>query len=91
MNNVKNKRAKIFIPTKVYENLGDQAESIIRKGLLTLRIQILAHETLSLKERITYLKKRVKELPNDIKRDERMLEELIEDQEKLEALLNGKG
>ncbi|MEM3616849.1 MAG: hypothetical protein QXJ31_02935 [Candidatus Bathyarchaeia archaeon] len=90
MSNGKDKRVKIIIPAQLYEKLGNQVEEIIRKGLLTLKIQFLTQEVRSLEERIAYIRERIKELPNDIKREERMLKELIEDQKKLEAILNRK-
>ncbi|MEM3770662.1 MAG: hypothetical protein QXG76_05710 [Candidatus Bathyarchaeia archaeon] len=90
MSKGEDKRVKIIIPTQLYENLGDQTENIIRKGLLTLKIQFLVQEVRSLEERIAYLRKRITELPNDIKREERMLNELIEDRKKLETILNRK-
>jgi len=84
------KHVKIVIPTQLYESIKDNAENIIHRGLLTLKIQCLEEETLSLEKRIEYLKRRVKELPGDIKREEEMLNELIEDQKKLETLLYAK-
>jgi len=84
------KRVKIVIPTQLYESIKDNAENIIHRGLLTLKIQCLEEETRSLEKRIEYLKRRVKELPGDIKREEEMLNELIEDQKKLETLLYAK-
>ncbi|MEM3873631.1 MAG: hypothetical protein QXU45_00630 [Candidatus Bathyarchaeia archaeon] len=90
MSKGEDKRVKIIIPARLYEKLGNQAEEIIRKGLLTLKIQFLAQEVQSLEDRIAYLRKRIAELSDDIKREERMLNELIEDQKKLENILNRK-
>ncbi|MGC9094338.1 MAG: hypothetical protein ACP5IM_01840 [Candidatus Bathyarchaeia archaeon] len=91
MSKSKNELIKIIVPTHLYEKIRDQAESIIRKGILTLKIQCLEREVQSLEERIAYLKKRLEELPDDVKREERMLNELIEDQKKLETFLSRKG
>jgi cell division protein FtsB len=91
MSKNKRKRVKIAVPTQLYESIKDNAENIIHRGLLTLKIQCLEEEIQSLEKRIEYLKRRVRELPSDIKREEGMLNELIEDQKKLETLLYGKG
>jgi predicted HTH domain antitoxin len=90
MSKNKGKSVKIAIPTQLYESIKDNAENIIQRGLLTLKIQCIEKEIQSLERRIEYLKRRVRELPGDIKREEELLNELIEDQKKLETLLYGK-
>jgi len=90
MSKNKGKSVKIAIPTQLYESIKDNVGNIIKRGLLTLKIQCLEEEIQSLERRIEYLKRRVRELPGDIKREEELLNELIEDQKKLEILLYGK-
>jgi predicted HTH domain antitoxin len=90
MSKNKGKSVKIAIPTQLYESIKDNVGNIIQRGLLTLKIQCLEEEIRSLERRIEYLKRRVRELPGDIKREEELLNELIEDQKKLEILLYGK-
>lgn len=91
MSKNREKKVRLPVPIDLYRNIGNQVGKIVKKGLLSLKVQRLEQEIRSLEERIEYLRKRVDELPKDIEREERIINELIEDRETLSILLHKKG
>ncbi|MEM3577154.1 MAG: hypothetical protein QXX51_01690 [Candidatus Bathyarchaeia archaeon] len=80
---------KLPIPAYLYEKIGNQETlmNLVKKGLLSFRIHVLEQEIRSLTKQIENLRKQVTELPDEIKRMEKILDEMIKDNNVLETLL----
>ncbi|MGC8895381.1 MAG: hypothetical protein ACP5LB_01250 [Candidatus Bathyarchaeia archaeon] len=83
------KKLQLQIPTHLYEKIENQetAINLIKKGLLAFRIHVLEQENRALTKQIENLKKQVNELPDEIKRIETILNEMLKDNNVLETLL----
>lgn len=83
---------KLPIPAHLYEKIGNQetAINLIKRGLLSFRIHVLEQEIRSLTKQIENLRKQVTELPGEIKRMEKILDEMLKDNNALEILLRQK-
>jgi len=82
--------AKLSVPEDLYERIGTQEKivQLVKIGLLSSIIASLEREVDDLVERKKALEKHIVELPDEIERLRKSLEELLQDQKTLEILLN---
>jgi chaperonin cofactor prefoldin len=86
------KKLQLPIPKHLYEKIGNHevAVNLIKKGLLSFGIHVLEQEIRSLTKQIENLRKQANELPDEIKRMENILNEILKDNIVLETLLRQK-
>jgi predicted nucleic acid-binding Zn-ribbon protein len=85
-------RSRSAFSSELYQKAGSEENAIkfAKIGLLTMRVVSLERELADLAKRIDQSKKRITELPCEIRRSEKLLAEVIADQRMLESLESGK-
>jgi predicted nucleic acid-binding Zn-ribbon protein len=85
-------RLRSAFSSELYQKVVSEEDAIkfAKIGLMTLRVVTLEKEVADLAERIDQSRKRITELPCEIRRSEKLLAEVIADQKMLESLESGK-